>query len=73
MKRRLAALLLVATLLAGQSGPALAAGPFTASRHQTFYEFVDKIFKHVRSVFKITAQDEPTIPKPCTPGTPGCP
>ena len=68
--RRFAALVLTVVLLAGHSAPAFASSRDTASRERSLRQLVVKVVKQLRDVFKISAQDDPTPPKPCQTGCP---
>ena len=74
MKRRIAVLVFAGVLLVGHSAPAFALNRSKESSDRPFRQLVIKAVKQLKSVLRIApAEDMPIPPRPCTPGTPGCP
>lgn len=73
MKRHIAVLVVTGVLLVGPAGSASALNREPGSPQQSFRASVIKAVKQLKNVFRISTADYPTLPKPCTPGEPGCP
>lgn len=74
MKQRIATLIVTGVLLAGPTTSAFALSREANSPRQHFRERFVKAVKQVKNLLRVTpTEDFPLPPKPCTPGTAGCP